>query len=488
MKKAPSLKVLEQQILNEKQVADSLSFLFKDKSLFERFESVEESAYFGSDDEDNKLKAFEYYFLNISTAIYRVFHKHNIFLSSQALQDILFFVLKSSSQASVIREVLGRIRNSGLDKHSVVIFPLHSFGILGLGWVDALRDVKASYFIAPDADFVLVPQTNSFERTRESIVAALESLNFKFRGKFPDEDLAHFRRSRPTKWLEKNPLLICKLRFSKVVPYENQTVIARNIEKFVTLSYFVSVLQKYEDLPSNKEWGFGSTKTTNNRETLDLHHYLTLAHKPYERSIEMSCTPLNVDRTSLMELMGLNVELFPILRDDEKEKINKINNQLRRLYMTLEQSRWQKESAITSSERFDLKSVDSLAFFRRSFRATTMDERIVNLATAFEALLLDSYEARNGSIENVFKKRVEGAFKLTKTKDHHRAGLAAQLLYATRCKVVHSGKRVKKFENFEFAQYAFIRVFELLHSRVSQIDFSKQHPVRDFFKREGIDT
>lgn len=326
------------------------------------------------------------------------------------------------------------------------------------------------------------------EATNDTIKLALEHLNIKFRGEFPTHSLTHYRQTRPTKWLENNPLLICKLRFSRIVPYENQGIIAHNIERFVTLAYFISVIQKRDFLPSRKEWGLGSTSQVNNWETMDLHHYLTIAHEPGKRSIELNCTPLNVSQIALSELMALNVEFFPRMKVKEMRRIQNANKQLRKIFTTSEQSVWKRPKDITSRERFDLKCVDALTFFRRSFRATSLDEKIVNLATAFEALLLDSYDARNGGIDEVFRKRVRGVFRITKTKHCNKASQTVKKLYAHRCEVVHSGKRVKDFDHFDLAQYAFIKVFELLHSPSSKLNFSKPQPIRDFFQRKLIDT
>src|SRR5690606_2174243 len=115
-------------------------------------------------------------------------------------------------------------------------------------------------------------------------------------------DLQHFYLSRSLKWLERNPLLLFSFNFSQLDPFENQSIILEKLAHITNQLYFVSVLRS-----ENSDLGkIFSTKMTNNWETLDLKHFLTI--NGFNQS--MLCKPIHYKYDLLFNEMHLNIDLL----------------------------------------------------------------------------------------------------------------------------------------------------------------------------------
>src|SRR5262249_14725701 len=129
----------------------------------------------------------------------------NDFLIGISIIDELLFSAFTSKSRSPILWVLNVLRSRELHRSGLVIYPLHSFGILGAGLFQWRTRSEVS-MVSKELGIALSPQTNSWDRTRRFVNHCRRT--FGIRRSLPNDLLEHWRRSRPVRWLERNPLLV----------------------------------------------------------------------------------------------------------------------------------------------------------------------------------------------------------------------------------------------------------------------------------------
>jgi hypothetical protein len=139
-----------------------------------------------------------------------------------------------------------------------------------------------------------------------------------------------------------------------------------------------------------------STGGTNNWQTQDIYHFLLFEPKAGNgHKFESACVPMNSRSVELAELSNVNVDInlrawarrHPVML-----KVCSTLAQVEREYL--------KHNILSDGNsvkgKFYRKIMQSLRYFRRSFRFTSGDDDLVNLTIALESLLTDSYAAGVG--------------------------------------------------------------------------------------------
>ncbi|PZO26749.1 MAG: hypothetical protein DCF13_13230, partial [Flavobacteriaceae bacterium] len=196
----------------QKYSENAIQRLIRSKKTFEGYESLED--WYAETDEKIANKELEY-FSHIKKYFLTEFKKRDIYISSYALDDIIFYCIKNSNLQNFIVDVLEKIELNKLNAKSIVIFPIHNFGFQFFGFKNIFN---GSLTTLSFDNFQINTQTNDFEKTKKLISNYAEKV---FQKKINISLLYHFYKSRGLKWLSKNPLLIFEFNFTQVTPYDN---------------------------------------------------------------------------------------------------------------------------------------------------------------------------------------------------------------------------------------------------------------------------
>ncbi|MBI2267539.1 MAG: hypothetical protein HYU64_20615 [Armatimonadetes bacterium] len=292
---------------------------------------------------------------------------------------------------------------------------------------------------------------------------------FDIKRRLPVDLIEHWRRSRPTKWLERNPLLALRVHSFPGGYYENQYFLMLKLKAATTLLCMLYALQSP---PAGRNWALFSSSRSNSWETLDIKHYILLYPKPYKRALTGDCIPMNFGMAALAELSEVAVEVNPAIwrkRPSLREMISHALNKTVAGYCGCSLSKKLK----TPAARVWRKIFRSIEFYKRSFREREdPGEAIVSLAMAFEILLTDSYSS------GVQKRIVDRLSLLLKGVRGIRAfKKALGDVYEKRGEYVHSGS-IDDSINMGEAQIAFICAFVRLVSLVEKLPNRHQEPIR----------
>jgi len=446
----------------KKEIKESVKYLIKNHNLLKKYNNIEDFVL--RDEEYTRpvidsniklLKGCEYHLLNVRKILFQELIVNNYFLGRSVLDEVLFHSFANGKKPII--SALEKIRDSGILHPGFVIYPLHSLGVIGGGILRSYTDASIDFFV-PDANIVVTPQTNSIKGSNNFIENAAKSLGIKKR--LPIKLLQHWRRSRPTQWLEKNPLLIIKINSYSEDYYENQILIINKIKLSTTILLMLNSLQHFD---TSKEGTMFSSSSTNNWETLDIKHYFIFYPKPYKKKLTGSCVPMNINKAILAELSEVSAELDP---NFWKRRIP-LSQSIIKAIKNVEKGYYKHSVCNVESSnkgKVYLKIIKSLDFFHKSYRKKgDVNEAIVNLAVSFEILLTDNYASGIGErIKKRIKvllKGVKGVRKLTKSIEN---------LYDARSQYVHTGF-VKENVEIKTARIAYIHIFIKLCLRLNEI-------------------
>ena len=96
------------------------------------------------------LKAFEVNLNRVSLKIAEVLWIKEIFIGRSVIESLLFSLIKDSHVNDPIEKFLYLIEDYGLHRPGLVIYPIHSFGVLGLGYARFVTKSQ-DYFLLEDA-------------------------------------------------------------------------------------------------------------------------------------------------------------------------------------------------------------------------------------------------------------------------------------------------------------------------------------------------
>lgn len=467
----PSLKTLQKEI-EDKTVTKSLQFLISRRDLVKVYSDLEEYAFSAPDPLTKELKGFEYHFIVVRNQILRVLRAHEVFIGSSVIDDLLFGVAKDPSESFPIIALLRVIRDNGIHKPGFVIYPLHSFGVAGVGILETLGKQRFD-FIIPYAGLAVRAQTNSLQRTIQFLTEAARQ--FGISRNIPTDSLEHYERLSVLRWLTHNPLLVVQVRTFSASHYENQAFIVIKLKIATSLIFMLSAL---ESGLAHKTRSWTDTRSVNNFQTLDIKHYVVFEPRPRSsKAFESRRVPMNVSATELAELTAVPVDITRGSWMRRKRFVRRICSTLN----TVEEGYLkaflhpQDDSAACRTFR---KLFSALSYFRRSFRLTSdTGEAYVNLAVAFEVLLTDNYAP---GVDPRIRRRLRRA--LTGTKGNRALNLAAAQLYRARSEIVHTG-RTNRHVDLQKVRQAFIHAFAYVVDRAETLSPTMKNPIETILGR-----
>tara|TARA_R110002167_G_scaffold79828_1_gene219849 strand:- start:178 stop:1530 length:1353 start_codon:yes stop_codon:yes gene_type:complete len=440
-----------------KNCKNSIQRFVRSKEEFENFSSFEDWYISKSEiNEKNANKEIQH-LDSIKKYFDFEFRKNDCYISSSGLDQIIFYCIKNSTFENFITDVFNEVQINSLSDKSVVVFPIHNFGFqfFGIKNIFNLSLTSLEY-----EDFQISTQTNSYEKTRELINSFC---NKHLSKEIDTSDLQHFYLSRSLKWLEKNPLLLFSFNFSQLNPFENQAIILEKLAHITNQLYFISVLRS-----DNSDIGkLFSTKMTNNWETLDLKHFLTI--NGFNQTI--LCKPIHYKYDLLFNEMHLNIDLLA-----KTKKIVKWEKEAIKCLDVIFQGN--KNYLLTGEIKFKIyhKISNSLKFFRRSVKAINGEDKIININIAIEALLLDN---EGDKVAKIFE-------RLTKSLKYYRnkAKSLEQVdkVIKERNNIVHNAQYNNVGIDFIVIYRMYCKVVNFITDNILEIDNSKSNKMNLFYE------
>jgi hypothetical protein len=364
--------------------------------------------------------------------------------------------------------VLQVIRRSGIHRPGLCVYPLHSLGIAGAGTFRTFTRTVLEVNLK-EAGIVFSPQTNSMRETKHFLQRAASTLGI--RQTIPTDLIDHYRRSRPTKWLERNPLLIVRVTSFTGGYYENQAPVTIKLAFATTLLYMISVLEQRER--SKEKYSWTSSSGVNNGETLDIKHYMLLEAGLRRRKMQCLCIPMNIDRLLLAQLSEVSANLHPVVWSRLRSQIRRLT----RVLKTVEQGYLQSlfdSSRSKVQDRVCRKLYDALSHFRHSFSYRRVkSESVVNIAIAFETLLTDSYAA---PVDKHIHQRLELALK--RVPKSRSLLTAVSRMYKARSEIVHEGRAKTDFD-VAAARLSFVSAFLAIGDKLARLPKQSAAPIAD---------
>lgn len=468
----PSIEKLSKKILTKK-VRHSIAYIHSHCADIGSFGDVEDFIYELVEHPTPTLSGIAHHFPIISTRITRSLWEVGIFIGSSLVDQVIFVRLRNGSGDNSVQEALAFLRDTGLHRGGMVVYPLHSFGIYSAGIMKWISKQSISLELL-DAGFTVRPQTNALNETIEFMNSAAKTLGLGC--SVPEDLVHHYSRSRPTKWLTHNPLLIVRCHTFSGTYYENQEFLVLKLQFATTLLFMLAAFQ--HGIWKKTTGALFSSRTVNNFQTLDIHHYFLLERKPgHKKHFDLRCVPMHVAPADLAELSDVNIELVPQLWLRRKPIVKRIALALRTVedgyirYSLLAKNR-------SVRSRVYRKLYNALAYFRRSFHvAADKGAAIVNLAVAFEVLLVDFYAPG-------ISDRVPHHLSLALRGIRGQGMFTSEVkkLYVARSQAVHTAE-IEQAIDMAIARQAFVHAFIAITRRLPKLDTSAQEPIKELLQQ-----
>lgn len=471
MSKLPSAKKLSEKIKilgnGNSLVSNSVSYLLSKRNTLKTYPTLEDFSLAIDTINGNLLKGCEWHFVNIRSKIANELWSREIFIGVEVIDSLLYSSIVNTSTYDPIRSVLEFIKNHGLHQPGFLLYPLHSFGILGSGWLTALTKTT-SHISFQKYGLCITPQTNNFNKTIDFLKES--STIFSISKSLPIDLLEHWMRSRPVNWLIRNPLITLKVQNIPGSYYENQFLLLSKLQLSATLIYMLSTLHVLTD--TEKRTWYMSSSMVNNWQTFDIHHYMVFYNTPSSKSkLNGDCVPMNVRRPEMIEICDLDVDISPVLFRKKSLRANEIIETIA-IFQNGYYRYGRNARNSNAPARLYRKLMNSLRYFRRSFHSYSLEEdAIVNLAVAFEVILTDYY---SGNVSYLIEKQISKMFKGVKGKK--RMISTINDLYKSRSEIVHNGSSNIAID-IKYAQYIYTKVFLILVKNIQCVSDKCDHPI-----------
>ncbi len=370
----------------------------------------------------------------------KYYYKKHLFPSSQYIYEIFFYEIKdnlskkgnTSLPSSILNNVINDIEKYHLISDSLIIHPLSDFGFNNAGArLYFTKQTSKIYFRL--SDFIIFPQANSLKVALENIKIAMK--HFKLSTTKISKDLfEHYQRSRNTKWLINNPILIHHIKQSYTGYYENQYFIVKQLELHLSLLYLSKCISEKRSIEKTSLY---DTNRTNNFQTYDEYHYFILNKN--KEQYEPQCIPRHSKLSRLFDTFRLNIIMPQNLINTDKNTIHKIEIFLTEIYSRI----------YSSAENTNMHLLRrSLGYFVRSYQAEYYEDQILFLCIAFEMLLGEKVpENISGHIANI----------ILLLKNGNREDIVEfKKLYASRSGVAHEG--TSRDCDLNYCQYLFFEI------------------------------
>jgi hypothetical protein len=423
------------------------------------------------DEESEPGKGIEFHLVKLRAALAAELWRRQLFLSVDVIDRLLFDILTTDGE-QLLKRFFDVLFDHGVLSPGLVVYPLHSFGVLGLGFFTFFTGNRPEIVIEP-AGIAVSAQSNDRDQTTEFLERSARQLGLS--RKIDHSDINHYVRSRSLKWFVNNPLLVVAISTLTSGYYENQFIYILKLKLSVALLMMLSVIG--DVLEPDERLRQGSSARVNNWQTLDIHHYLV-----FEPSIRNPkklvgrCVPMNVARLELAELSDLNADIDPKAWSSKAaaRRLEGVRSALAKV-----EEGYLRHNVLGNREllkaRVYRKILDSLDHFRRSFSAAAKpSDAVVSLAIAFEALLMDRTPSRlTDKLHARVRLALKGADKVKGKKKYRKA---VEELYRARSEFVHSG-RTGLVPDMRSAQRAYIECFKVIVGRVDRLPKHSGEPM-----------
>ncbi len=441
------------------------------RSQLTSFDTVEDlavAAYGDSPDEQARVLAF--HLQGIRNRLGEVLWPLGIFIGPSVFDDLLFYAAKDPGVTDPLMAALEYLRDRHANRPGLIVFPLHSVGVLAGGLLRG-RERKRVQYVHREWGIALTPQTNKMRDTLAFLERAREG--FGVRKPIDVELLYHWYRSR-SRWLERNPILAVRFVSQRSSYYDTEFFVMSRVEVATSVLSMVATFQPKRDEAAERAARLFSSSTTNNQETLDIRHYVVLFDNPNQRQwLDGDCVPIHAAKGAITELTELSIEIDPSYLPRRHVLFDAIEAAVGEVYTGyLRQVTGARNDAPARAAR---RMFEALGYFRRSFHASRSEwAAIVSLATAFEMLLTDHYSP--GVTERLERRMRVVLRNVPGTRRYQKA---FSELYGTRGALVHSGAADGTAVDMATAQQAFVRVFCELARRLPAVPSKSQTPMRD---------
>lgn len=237
--KTPSKKVKKStEYLIEKYVE-----LSKHSSVYDMVDrQISENGLAGDKESELRfIRAVLYHLGVVASSLRKDLWSNNVFIGYNAVVDLVFDCVCKRTD-DIVGTAIRTIEESGVHAPGAVVYPLHSFGIGGLGLFYPVAGESATAdILMRRSGFCLASQTNSKSRSIHLLRSIFKNLGIRKR---PPRDLIeHYCRSRPIEWLYKNPLAVIKMSSFTGTYYETQKPLIVKLRCMAAIIYILSVLQ-----------------------------------------------------------------------------------------------------------------------------------------------------------------------------------------------------------------------------------------------------
>lgn len=455
----PSVTAMAREIKKARAVREAVSYLAGEGPRLQPYDALDDFIEMLLDSPDvSWIRGTDYHLSQLVNAILRQLWLHEVLVGASVVGELVYGAVREGVSDPVL-DVLEYVRDAGLHSPGLVVYPVHSFGILGAGFLHTLSENRIE-FVPEGYGFAVSPQTNSWDRTLDVFDRVKDGFGIK--RALPLDLLEHWHRSRSLQWMTRNPLLMIRTKSFPGEYYENQFFLVHRLRQATS---FIAMLAAIEPPPTGDAY-IMSSSMVNNFQTLDIKHYLVL-HTPGGRrkSLTGQCVPMNASPTHLAEIADLGVDLDPRRWRRRRPTVDRLHWAVDRVHRTFFETRLTDRRSKRAATRASVRMVQSVRFFRRSFRKDVEDwDAVVNLAVAFELLLTDGYQRGIGALiakrARLALKGMPGVRKYTEV---------IEAVYGARGAAVHDGQPADT--DLGLARrayvYAFIRLAEALPGLVA---------------------
>ncbi|WP_437953399.1 hypothetical protein WME98_24025 [Sorangium sp. So ce296] len=226
-------------------LSDSVAFLLAKRSAMATFAGISSFVLAEGPERIPGHSGCEHHMLALRSHLARELWSRQLYIGVSVLDDLLFDSVAHDTTTNPVLRVLEIIRDEGLHHPGMVVFPIHSFGMLSAGFVQWLTGARLEY-ISSDFGIAISPQTNDMTKTLEF----LERVRARFGIKKPinEELIYHWYRSRSTRWMASNPLLVVKAQSFPGGYYENQVLLVSKLRACAATVSMLACLQPRQDL------------------------------------------------------------------------------------------------------------------------------------------------------------------------------------------------------------------------------------------------
>jgi hypothetical protein len=193
--KLPSNAALKSKI-ETKAVQASIAFLMSRRATLTSFRFLEDLFVDAPEPLSSDLSGAKVHLETVFYKFQTTLYSYSVFIGASVLNQIVFDMVRADGVDDPIGRALDLIRSSGMHKPGIILYPLHSLGLLGVGLMEKLSRDRLEFF-AEEGDVWVRGQTNSLKETIHFIERAAAGMGIN--RSVPRDSIEHYSRSRPTK-------------------------------------------------------------------------------------------------------------------------------------------------------------------------------------------------------------------------------------------------------------------------------------------------